>query len=63
MRAGIVLPESSQIADLPPFDRKGFLLVAGVRGQLVLDGPAANTGTIGLKVQPTMKFAGRGAVG
>jgi|ERR1700683_3537131 len=63
MRARIVLPESSQIADLPPFNWKWPLLVFGIRSPLVLEGPAANAGTIGFKVQPAMKFAGRGAIG
>lgn len=63
MRARIVLPEGSQIADLPAFDWQGLLLVVGVGGQLVLDGPAANAGTIGFKVQPPVKFTGRSTVG
>ena len=61
--AGVVLPEGSQIAGLPAFDRFGRGLVAGVRGELVFDGPAANAGAVGFKLEPAVEFAGAGAVG
>jgi hypothetical protein len=63
MGAGVVLPEGTQIASLPAFDRfrRGF--VAGVWGELVFDGPAANAGTVGFKIQTAVEFAGTSAVG
>ncbi len=36
MGAGVVLPESAQVTDLPAFDRFGSLFIAGVWGQVVL---------------------------
>ena len=61
--AGVVLPKGAQIASLPAFDRfrRGF--VAGVWGELVFDGPAANAGTVGFKIQTAVEFAGTSAVG
>ena len=36
MGAGVVLPESAQVTDLPAFDRFGGLFITGVWGQVVL---------------------------
>ena len=63
VRAGIILPKGSQIADLPAFNGFGVLFVASVRSELVLDGPAADTGAVGLEIEAAMEFAGSGAVG
>lgn len=63
MGAGVVLPERSQVAGLPAFDGFGGGFVAGIGGKLVLDGPAADAGAVGFEVEPTMEFAGAGAVG
>jgi len=61
--AGIVLPEGAQIAGLPAFDRLGRGFVAGVRGEVVFDGPAAKAGAVGFKIQTAVEFAGTSAVG
>ena len=63
MGAGVVLPEGAQIAGLPAFDGFGGGFVAGIGGKLVLDGPAADAGAVGFKIQTPLKFAGAGAVG
>ena len=63
VRAGVVLPEGAPVADLPAFDGLGRLFVTGVRSQLVLDGPAADTGPVGLEVEATEQFTGAGTVG
>lgn len=63
MGAGIVLPERAVVASLPAFDGFGCGFVARVGGQLVFQGPAANAGAVGFKIQPAMQFAGGGAVG
>ena len=62
MRAGIVLPQGAAVACLPALDGFGGGFVAGVRGELVLDGPAPNAGTVGLEVEAAEQFAGAGAV-
>lgn len=62
MGAGVVLPEGTQIAGLPAFDGFGGGFEAGVGGELVLDGPAADAGAVGFEVEPAMEFAGTGAV-
>jgi hypothetical protein len=62
MGRGVVLPEGAIVAGLPAFDGLGRGLVAGVGGQMVLDGPAADTGAVGLEVQAAVQFAGGGAV-
>ena len=62
-RAGVVLPEGPQIAGLPAFDGFGRDFVAGVRGESVFDGPAANAGAVGFKIQTAVEFAGTSAVG
>ena len=62
VRAGVVLPEGAQIAGLPAFDGFGRGFAAGVRGELVFDGPAANAGAVGFKLEPAVEFAGAGAV-
>ena len=63
MGAGVVLPESAQVPDLPAFDGFGRGLVTGVGGQLVLNGPAADAGTVGFEVEAAVEFAGAGVVG
>ena len=61
--AGVVLPEGTQIAGLPAFDGFGRGFVAGVGGELVFDGPAADAGAVGFEVEAAVEFAGGGAVG
>jgi hypothetical protein len=63
VRGGIVLPEGAVIAGLPAFDGFANGFVAGVGSQFVLEGPAADAGTVGFEVETTMEFAGDGAVG
>ena len=63
VRGGVVLPEGAEVAGLPAFDGFGRSFVAGVGGQLVFDGPAADAGAVGLELEPTVEFAGGGAVG
>lgn len=63
VRGGIVLPEGTVIAGLPAFDGFGSGFGAGVGGELMGDGPAADAGAVGFEVEPTMGFTGRGAVG
>lgn len=61
--AGVVLPEGPEVAGLPAFDRFGRGLVAGVGGEFGFDGPAADAGAIGGKLEAAVQFAGGGAVG
>ena len=63
VRGGVILPEGTQIAGLPAFDGLRRLFVAGVRGELVLLGPAADAGAVGFEVEAAQQFAGAGAVG
>lgn len=63
MGRGIILPEGAVIAGLPAFDGFGKGLGAGVGGQLMFDGPAADAGAVGFEVEAAMQFAGGGAVG
>lgn len=63
VRGGIVLPEGTVIAGLPAFDGFGSGFVAGVGGELMGDGPAADAGAVGFEVETTMSFTGGGAVG
>jgi hypothetical protein len=63
VRRGIVLPERAVIAGLPAFDGFGRGFVAGIRGELVLDGPAADAGTVGFEMKAAEQFTGDGAVG
>ena len=63
VRAGVVLPEGTQIAGLPAFDRFGRGFVAGVGSQFVFDGPAADAGAVGFEVETAVEFAGTRAVG
>ena len=62
MRAGVVLPERAQIPGLPAFDGFGCGFVTGVGSELVLDGPAPNTGAVGFEAEAAMEFAGTGTV-
>ena len=57
------MPESAQIAGLPAFDGFGRGFVAGVGGELVLDGPAPDAGAVGFEAEAVLEFAGTGAVG
>jgi len=63
MGAGIILPEGAVVAGLPAFDRLGRGFEAGVGGQIVFNGPAANAGAVGGEVEAAVEFAGGGAVG
>ena len=60
---GVVLPEGTVVPGLPAFDGLGSGFVAGVGSQLMGDGPAADTGTVGFKLEAAMEFAGDGTVG
>jgi hypothetical protein len=60
---GVVLPERAEVAGLPAADGFGGLFVAGIRGEAVGDGPAADTGAVGLETEPAQELAGDGAVG
>lgn len=63
VRGGVVLPEGTEVAGLPAFDGFGRGLVAGVGGELVGEGPAADAGAVGCKLEAAVEFAGGGAVG
>jgi hypothetical protein len=63
MGCGVVLPEGAVVAGLPAFDGFGRVFVAGVGGEFVFDGPAADAGAVGFEVEAAMEFAGDGAVG
>jgi len=63
VRRGVVLPEGAVIAGLPAFDGFGRGFVAGIRGELVFDSPAADAGAVGFEVEAAEQFAGDGAVG
>jgi hypothetical protein len=63
VRGGIVLPEGTVIAGLPAFDGFANGFVAGVGGELMGDGPAAEAGAVSFEVETTMGFTGGGAVG
>ncbi len=63
MGTGVILPEGAQIPHLPAFNGLGRDLVTGVGSQLILDGPAADTGAVGFKIEPAVEFAGTSAVG
>ena len=63
VRRGVVLPKRAEIAGLPAADGPGGLFIAGVRGKVVGDGPAADTGAVGLESEPAQQLAGGGAVG
>ena len=59
---GVVLPERAVVAGLPAFDGFAGGFVAGVGGELMGDGPAADAGAVGFEVETTMGFTGGGAV-
>ena len=61
--AGVILPAGTQVADLPAFNGLGRLFVARVGSQLVLNGPPADTGPVGLEVKAPEQFTGAGTVG
>ena len=63
MRRGVVLPEGAVVAGLPAFDGLGGGVVAGVGRELVCDGPAADAGAVGFKLEAAVEFAGDGTVG
>jgi hypothetical protein len=62
MGRGIVLPERPVVAGLPAFNGLRRSLVTGVRGQMVVERPAANTGAVGLEVEAAVQFTGGSAV-
>ena len=63
VRCGVILPEGAVIAGLPALDGFADLFVAGVGGQLVFKGPAADAGAVGFEVKAAVQFAGGSAVG
>ena len=63
VRGGVVLPERPVVAGLPAADGLGRLLVAGVRGEVVSESPASDTGPVGLEAKAAQEFAGDGAIG
>ena len=63
VRGGVVLPERAEVADLPAANGFKRLLVAGVGGEVVGDGPAADAGAIGFEGKAAEQFACEGAVG
>ena len=63
MWAGVVLPEGAVVAGLPAFNRFAGLLVAGVRGEFIFDGPTTDAGAVGFKIEATVEFTGGGAIG
>ena len=60
---GVVLPERAEVAGLPAADGLGGFFAAGVRGEMVGDGPAADTGAVSLEKETAQELAGDGAVG
>ena len=60
---GIVLPKGTVVASLPAFDGLARGFETGVWGELVFDGPAADTGAVGFEVEAAEQFAGDGTVG
>ncbi len=60
---GIVLPKGAVVASLPAFDGLARGFVTGIRGELVGEGPAADTGAVGFEVEAAEQFAGDGTVG
>ena len=63
MGTGVILPEGTQIAHLPAFDRFGRGFVTRVGSQVIGDGPAADTGAVGFEIESAEEFAGTSAVG
>jgi len=63
VRAGVVLPKGTAVTGLPAFDGLAWGLVTGIWGELVGDGPAADTGAVGFKVETAEQFTGDGTVG
>jgi hypothetical protein len=61
--SGIVLPECTEVAGLPAADGPCGFFIAGVGGEVVGDGPAADAGAVGLEAEAAQEFAGDGAVG
>ena len=56
------MPERTVVAGLPAFDGLGGPFIAGVRGQVVMESPPANTSAVGLEFEAAVQFAGRGTV-
>src|SRR5262249_6770742 len=63
MQGGIVLPEGSPVLHLPAFNRFGSVWVRLLWGQVVLPGPASDTGAIGFEVAAPKHFTGGGVIG
>lgn len=57
------MPERTQISGLPAFDWFGPGFEASIGRQLVVDGPATDTGPVGFELEAAKQFAGCGAVG
>ena len=63
VRGGVVWPEGTEVAGLPALDGLGRLFGAGVGGEIVFEGPAADAGAVGFAVEAAEQFAGAGAGG
>jgi hypothetical protein len=63
MGCRIVLPQGAVVTGLPASDGLGRGFARGVGSQAFLDRPATDAGAVGLEVEPTVQFAGGGAVG
>ena len=63
VRSGVVLPQRTEVADLPATNRFGGLFVTGVRREFAGESPAADAGAIGFEGEAAEQFAGDGAVG
>ena len=59
VRGGVVLPEGAVVAGLPAFDGFGGGFVAGVGGELMCDGPAADAGAVGFEVEAAVELRWR----
>ena len=57
------MPECAPVSHLPVFDRFGSRFIAGIWSQVIGLGPAADTGSVGLKVEAPQQFAGGSIVG
>lgn len=62
MRRGVVLPELTDLLELPAANRFSRLLEFGVRGESVCRRPTANRGTIELEVETATDLRGRETV-
>ena len=63
VRRGVILPELADLLDLPAADRLERLLVAGVRGEIMSQRPAAYGGAVQSQGVAAVDFRGGKAVG